>query len=152
VIDIAGKMLGIFKTSEALKMAIDEELDLVEVSPNAQPPVVKLINFDKYRYHQTKLAQEAKKKINKVTVKAIRLSVRIGQHDLEFKAKKAAEFLSEGHKVKIDIRMRGREQAHPELVFEMLKKFQSLISVPSTVAEPAKRLGPTVSMTLGLNK
>ena len=117
-------MIGILKTSEALKLAQEHQVDLVEISPQANPPVAKLLDFDKYRYQQEKAAQEAKKKIKKITLKEIRLSVRIGQHDLDFKAKQALEFLGEGHKVRVDVRMRGREQAHPELAFDLIKRFQ----------------------------
>lgn len=141
-------MIGIIKTSEALQMAMDQQVDLVEVSPNANPPVVKLLNFDKYRYQQEKAAQEAKKKVKKVTVKGIRLSVRIGQHDLDFKAKKATEFLTEGNKVKLDVQMRGREQAHPELAFELIRKFPSMLQVPHVIETGPSRMGGMVSLIL----
>ncbi len=148
VIDDSGKMIGVMKTSEALQLALDKGVDLVEVSPNAQPPVVKLLDFDKYRYQQEKAAQEAKKKVKKVTVKGIRLSVRIGQHDLEFKAKKANEFLGEGHKIKLDVQMRGREQAHPELAFDLIKKFPTLLQVPHVIESGPSRMGGMVSIIL----
>lgn len=138
-------MLGIFKLSAALKLAEEQEVDLVEISPQASPPVAKLLNYDKYRYQLEKLAQEAKKKIKKVTVKGVRLSVRIGIHDLEFKSKKVHDFLGVGHKIKIDVRMRGREQAHPELAFDLIKKFLSSVTVPFLVEVPAKRMGRVVS-------
>ena len=141
-------MIGVMKTSDALQMAMDAGVDLVEVSPQANPPVVKLLDFDKYRYQQEKAAQEAKKKVKKVTVKGIRLSVRIGQHDLEFKAKQATEFLSEGNKIKLDVQMRGREQAHPELAFELIKKFPALLKVPYNIESGPSRMGGTISLIL----
>ncbi len=142
-------MVGIMKIEEALALAKEKEVDLVEISPQAKPPVVKLLNFDKYRYQQEKLAQDAKKKAKKVTVKGIRLSVRIGEHDLNFKAKQTIQFVGEGNKVKVDVVMRGREQAHPELAFELIKKFQSLISVPFITESGPSRMGNTVSIIVG---
>lgn len=152
LIDEDGKMVGIIKTSDALQMALDRQVDLVEVSPNANPPVVKLLDYDKYRYQQEKQAQEAKKRVKKVTVKNIRLSVRIGTHDLEFKAKQANEFLTEGNKVKLDVQMRGREQAHPELAFDLIRKFPTLLSVPHTIESGPSRMGGTVSLILSPTK
>ncbi len=149
VVDTDGKMLGIMKLGEALALAQEKQVDLVEISPNATPPVTKLLDYDKYRYQQEKTAQEAKKKIKKVTVKNIRLSVRIGQHDLEFKVKQANEFLSEGNKAKVDIVMRGREQAHPNLAFDLATKFQKLITVENVVEAFPKKMGNTVSFTIG---
>jgi translation initiation factor IF-3 len=148
VIDADGKMIGIMKTSEALQMALESEVDLVEVSPNANPPVVKLLDYDKYRYQQEKAAQEAKRRVKKVTVKGIRLSVRIGQHDLAFKAKQASEFIGEGNKVKLDVQMRGREQAHPELAFELIRKFPTMITVPHVIETGPSRMGGMVSLIL----
>lgn len=144
-----GKMLGIMKLQDALALASEQQVDLVEISPTANPPVVKLLDYDKYRYQQEKSAQEAKKKIKKVTVKNIRLSVRIGQHDLDFKVKQANEFVSEGNKVKIDVQMRGREQAHPELAFDLIKKIQTLITIPFTLESEPTKMGNTVSILIG---
>jgi len=148
VIDADGKMVGIMKIEEALALAQEREVDLVEISPQAKPPVVKLLNYDKYRYQQEKMAQEAKKKVKKITMKEIRLSVRIGEHDMNFKAKQAIEFMGEGHKVKVDVRMRGREQAHPELAFEQMKKFQTLVTLPFNVEAGPTKMGNTVSLII----
>ncbi len=136
-------------TSEAIKLALEQEVDLVEISPNANPPVAKLLNFDKFRYQQEKQAQQARKKIKKITVKGIRLSVRIGQHDLDFKAKQSNEFITEGNKIKLDVVMRGREQAHPQLAFELINKFLSLITVPFIKEAGPSKMGNTVSVILG---
>lgn len=137
------------KLSDALALANERQVDLVEISPNANPPVTKLLDYDKYRYQQEKTAQEARKKIKKIAVKNIRLSVRIGDHDLGFKTKKANEFLAEGNKVKIDIVMRGREQAHPQLAFELATKVQSLITTEFVLESRPNKMGNTVSMLLG---
>jgi translation initiation factor IF-3 len=142
-------MLGVTKLSDALKLAEEKQVDLVEISPNATPPVCKLLDYDKYRYQQEKTAQEAKKKVKKVTLKMIRLSVRIGDHDLNFKTKQANEFIAEGNKVKIDIVMRGREQAHPQLAFELATKVQSLITTEFVLESRPNKMGNTVSMLLG---
>lgn len=149
VIDDSGKMVGVMKTSDALALALERGVDLVEVSPQANPPVAKLLNFDKYRYQQEKQAQEARKKVKKVMMKGIRLSVRIGEHDLNFKAKQTMEFLTEGHKIKIDVVMRGREQAHPELAFDLIKKFQTLITVPFVKEAGPTKMGNMVSIIIG---
>ncbi len=141
-------MLGIMKIEEALTIAREREVDLVEVSPAAFPPVVKLLNYDKYRYQQEKQAQEARKKIKKVMLKGVRLSVRIGDHDLEFKAKKTSEFLTEGHKIKVDVVMRGREQAHPELAFNLMKRFQETLTVPFIKEAGPSRMGGTISIII----
>jgi translation initiation factor IF-3 len=148
-VDSDGTMLGVMKLSDALNLANEKQVDLVEISPNANPPVCKLLDYDKYRYQQEKTAQEAKKKIKKVSVKMIRLSVRIGQHDLDFKAKQANEFIGEGNKVKVDVVMRGREQAHPQLAFELINKFQKLITVEFALEGRPNKMGNTVSMMLG---
>lgn len=142
-------MLGIMKLGEALALSQERGVDLVEISPTANPPVCKIMDYAKYRYQQEKTAQEAKKKIKKVLVKNIRLSVRIGDHDLGFKSKQANEFLSEGNKVKVDIVMRGREQAHPQLAFELATKFQTLITVPFVLESRPSKMGNTVSMFIG---
>jgi translation initiation factor IF-3 len=139
-------MLGVMKLSDALTLASERQIDLVEISPNANPPVTKLLDYDKYRYQQEKAVQEAKKKLKKVTVKNLRLSVRIGQHDLEFKSKQANQFLGEGNKVKIDIVMRGREQAHPQLAFEMANKVLALITIEYNLEARPNKMGNTVSM------
>lgn len=141
-------MLGVMKLQDALSLALEQQVDLVEISPTANPPVVKLLDYDKYRYQQEKSAQEAKKKIKKVTVKNIRLSVRIGQHDLNFKVKQANEFITEGNKVKVDVMMRGREQAHPELAFDLIKKIQTLITTPFALETGPVKMGNTVSILI----
>jgi translation initiation factor IF-3 len=141
-------MLGIMKLSDALNLANERQIDLVEISPNAKPPVTKLLDYDKYRYQQEKTAQEARKKVKKVTIKNIRLSVRIGEHDLSFKAKQANEFLTEGNKVKIDIVMKGREQAHPELAFDMARKIQTLMTIEFVLEARPNKMGNTVSLML----
>ncbi len=140
------------KTSEALGLALEQDLDLVEISPTANPPVVKLLDYDKFRYQQEKIVREAKKKVKKTTVKGIRLSVRIGEHDLDFKARQTVGFITEGNKVKVDVVMRGREQAHPELAFELLKKFQEKITEQHIKEAGPTRMANLVSIILAPGK
>ena len=144
VIDENGAQLGIMKTADALAQAQERGLDMVEVSPLAKPPVVKFINFDKFRYHQKKLEQQQKKKLKKVELKGIRLSLRISEHDLQIKAKQSQKFLEEGHKVQLSLMMRGREQAYVEQGFAVIKKFLSFIPNHEIETEP-KKAGNTIS-------
>jgi translation initiation factor IF-3 len=152
VVTDAGEQLGVMKISQALTLANEHGLDLVEVSPLAKPPVVKLIDFDKFKYQQRKLEQQQKKKAKKVEVKTLRLSVRIGQHDMEVKAKQAIEFLGEGNLVRIELRMRGREQAYVELAHKQIGNFQKLITTPHRIEVPARKMGNTISLTLAPTK
>ncbi len=150
VIDENGEQLGIMKTPDALTIAQDRGLDMVEVSPLAKPPVVKFINYDKFRYHQKKLAQQDKKKIKKIEIKGVRLSLRISEHDLQTKANRSIKFLEDGNKVKVDLMMRGREQAYADQAMQVIKKFMGF--VPNHAVEsPAKRAGNTISVLLKKN-
>lgn len=144
----AGEQLGVFPIAEALKLGEEHGLDLVEISPNAQPPVVKLISFDKFKYQQKKQEQQQKKKVKKVEVKTIRLSAKIATHDLQTKAKRADEFLTDGDWVKLELRMRGREQAFVEVAFGQLDAFKESLTVPYRVEVAPKKAGHTISLTL----
>lgn len=145
VIGEDGAQVGVMKTSEALNLAFEQGLDLIEVSPVAKPPVVKLMDAAKYRYQQKKLEQQQKKKAKKTEVKTMWLSVRISEHDMTIKAKKVDEFLAEGDMVKVDLRMRGREQAHGDLAQRQLETFLTLVSRPFRTESPIKRMGNTFS-------
>ncbi len=147
-----GEQIGLFSLSEALKIAAEHGLDLVEVSPNANPPVAKVIDFAKYRYQQQKVEQQQKKKTKKIEVKTIRLSVRISEHDLATKAKQTDNFLADGDMVRVELRMRGREQAFLDIPEQQLKKFQSILTVPNKVEVPIRRMGSTMAMTLAPSK
>lgn len=148
VINETGEQLGIMKTSQALQLAIDNGLDLVEVSPLANPPVAKLIDFAKLRYQQKKLEQQQKKKAKKIEVKTIWISVRISEHDMQIKAKKVGDFLTDGDLVKIELRMRGREQAFGDLGRKQLENFLKFITVAYRQEIPIKRMGGTFSVTV----
>lgn len=122
LIDDEGEQRGVVATAEALQMAKDADLDLVEVAPQARPPVCKLLNYGKYKYEQEKKNREAKKKQSQVKLKEVRMQPKIEKHDLDFKAKHVQQFLGEGNKVKVTIRFRGRELAHTELGKVVLDK------------------------------
>ena len=148
VIDAQGKQLGIMPTPDAIRRARETGFDLVEVSPKAAPPVVKLINFDKYRYQLNKLAQAQRKNQKKIEVKGIRLSIRTGIHDMEFKARSADKFLKAGNKVKIDMFLRGREQINVRYALDQVRKFMGLIKHPVIVEMQPKKLGNMINAFL----
>ena len=152
IINEEGQQVGIMKTSEALKLALENGLDLVEVSPVANPPVAKLIDFAKYKYQQKKMEQQQKKKAKKTEVKTIWLSMRISEHDMGIKAKKVMEFLTDGDLVRIELRMRGREQAYGEQGHKQLQSFLALLTSPFRVEVPVKRMGGTWSLTVAPSK
>lgn len=111
--------------SEALRMAQDQELDLVEISPDANPPVAKIVDWGKFNYQRTKQQQKNKRTAKSLDVKQMRLGLKIGDHDREVKLSKVAKFLEAGHKVKITVFFRGRELAHKDLGFKLAEKIIS---------------------------
>jgi translation initiation factor IF-3 len=120
VIGESGEMLGVMPTRDALDAARDAGVDLVEISPNAEPPVVKIIDWGKYQYQQAKEANKAKKNSKNGEVKEMRIGLKIGAGDLETKLKKVREFLADGDKVKLQVVFKGREMAHKEIGFAKL--------------------------------
>ncbi len=122
VIDGDGNQKGIMSTFDAIRLADEEGLDLVEVSPMANPPVCRILNFGKYRYEQEKRLRDAKKNQSVTKMKEIRMQPKIEKHDIETKSKFIADFIGDGNKVKISIRFHGREMAHPEMGEQALKK------------------------------
>lgn len=122
VIGHDGKQIGILPLKEAMKLAEEQGLDLVEVAPQATPPVCRIMNYGKYKYQQSKKIQEAKKHQTVIQVKEVKLRPRTEEHDLQFKLRHAKRFLSEGNKVKVSMLFRGREIAHPEMGKELLER------------------------------
>lgn len=120
VIDEDGKQLGIMSSQEALGLAQERDLDLVEISPNANPPVAKIVDWGKYNYQRTK--QQQKNRTKSLEMKQMRFGLKIGEHDLAIKMGKVRKFLDAGHKVKITLFYRGREQAHKEIGFRIAQK------------------------------
>lgn len=122
MIDEEGKQLGVLSRREALDLAEERELDLVEISPDAKPPVAKIVDWGKYNYQRTKQQQKNRKAVKAVELKQMRFGLKIGEHDLTIKMGKVAKFLEAGHKVKITLVYRGREQAHKEIGFKIAQK------------------------------
>ncbi|MBI1954096.1 MAG: translation initiation factor IF-3 [Proteobacteria bacterium] len=120
-----GEMIGIVTRQEALKAALDAGLDLVEISPNADPPVCKILDYGKYKYEQQKKKHQAKKKQKVIEVKEIQLRPMINDNDLQVKCRAIQRFLSEGNKVKISMRFRGRELSHQDLGMEVLMRIKN---------------------------
>ena len=127
LIDEQGEQRGVVSILEALRLAQDAGLDLVEVAPNAIPPVCKILDFGKFKYEQEKKLRESRKNQTLVKLKEIRMQPKIEKHDLQFKSKHVMEFLEEGNKVKVTIRFRGRELAHTELGRVVLEKLLELL-------------------------
>ena len=125
LIDSDGTQLGIVSIREALDLAEEKKLDLVKIAPEAKPPVCKIMDYGKYKYEQIKKAKDAKKKQKVVDIKEIRISVSIGEHDLEIKKKKLVEFIDAGHKVKLVIKFRGREIGRKEIGESLVNKFKN---------------------------
>jgi len=123
VIDEDGSQLGVMSARDAYEIALEKKLDLVKIAPQAVPPVCKIMDYGKFRYEQQKRDKEAKKKQKQVTLKEVRLSLKIEQHDLETKLNNAKRFLEEGDKVKAALRMRGRELSNTDMARDVMAKF-----------------------------
>lgn len=148
VTSASGEQLGIMATRDALRMAEEQHLDLVEVAPKAKPPVCRIMDFGKYRYEQQKREKEAKKKQKIVTIKEVKLRPNIEQHDFDVKLKNALRFLEEGNKVKVTIMFRGRELSHPELGREVLNKVADRLKELVSIERDAKLEGKNMTMIL----
>jgi translation initiation factor IF-3 len=129
-------------------LAEERFLDLVEVAPNADPPVAKLMDFGKYQYEKAKREREARKARKEIEVKELRLRPKIGEHDLAFKVRQAREFLQEGAKVKVRVRFRGREITYPEMAMRQLERVAEMLADIGTVEQQPSFEGPTILMVL----
>ena len=139
---------GIMPTLEALEIAQELGLDLVEVAPQAVPPVVKIMNYGKFKFENEKKVRDSKKKQKLLKMKEIRMQPKIDDHDLDFKSKHIKEFLAEGNKVKVTIRFRGRELAHTELGLDVLKDVLARIEGDYAMDKPPAMEGRNMSMVL----
>ncbi len=148
LISETGEQLGIMSAEDALRIAIEQDLDLVKISPNAKPPVCKLMDYGKYRFEQTKREKEAKKNQRVVEIKEIRMSPGIDVNDLNVKSRSALKFLSEGNRVKVTVRFRGREMAHTELGEALLLQFAEGCAEHAAMDKPPKLEGRRMSMFL----
>ena len=148
VIDADGTMVGVMSRNDALNLAEERKLDLVNVSPNAKPPVCKILDYGKYRYEMQKRAKDAKKKQKTMQVKEIRLSTFIESHDIEVKAKTASKFLEKGDKVKVSLRFRGRERDYVAKGIDVLNQFADVVSEVATIEKKPKLEGRSATMVL----
>ncbi len=148
LISETGEQLGIVSIEEAMDLADERELDLVKISPNAVPPVCKLMNYGKYLFEQAKREKEAKKNQKVVEIKEIWLSMTIDVGDLNVKAKQTIKFLSQGNKVKVSIRMRGRQNAHANLGVDVMNKFFELVKEQGTMEKKPLTEGRNIWMML----
>ena len=148
MIDQDGKQLGIMTKTEALSLAEKVGLDLVEISPNATPPVVKIIDWGKYQYQKIKEQQKIRKKSKSVDLKQIRIGLKIGSNDLSIKLKRIAKFLEEGNKVKIQIVFKGREMAHQEIGYHMMDRIISLLQDIEIIEQKPLMAGRNLSITV----
>ena len=141
-----GAQMGIMSPRDALKMAIDKDLDLVKVAPQAKPPVCKILDYGKYRFEMQKKEKEAKKNQKVVELKEIRLSLNIDTNDFNTKVNQAAKFLQQGHKLKVSIRFRGREMAHTSLCLDVHKRFAEALAGKAVIDKQPKLEGRSMMM------
>lgn len=145
-----GSQAGVVSTHEALAEAEAAELDLVEVSPNTDPPVCKIVDYGKLLYNQQKKNKKQTK--TKVETKGVRLSLRIGQHDFDLKVKQATRFISKGNRVKVSLIFKGREITHTKLGFDKMKEFVTALEDIAELEQPPKKTGYTINAILKPNK
>jgi translation initiation factor IF-3 len=148
LIGVNGEQIGILPTKEALQMAINVNLDLVNIAPTAVPPVCKIMDYGKYRYEQQKKEKEARKNQKVVELKEIRLSATIDEHDFQTKLRNAVKFLKEGDKVKLTIKFRGREITHPEIGQRILERMANEAAEVSVIERKAKLEGKNMILIL----
>ncbi len=142
MIDDAGKQLGVLKLWDAQKLAQEKNLDLVEVSSQARPPIAKLMNYGQYQYRLIKQQKKSRAKSKKIETKGIRIGYRTSEHDLQFKADQATKFLKEGHRLKIELVLHGREKGQKKLAFERLDSFiKNMIKTKTVVVQQPKFIG-----------
>ena len=140
--------MGVIPTRDALEMARERGLDLVEVAPNAIPPVCRLMDYGKFRYEQSRKERDSRRNQHVVELKEIRIQPKIGDHDLETKSRQAAKFLDGGDKVKFTVRFRGREMAHPEIGRGLLDQLVEMLRTTSTVEQTPRLEGRTMTLYL----
>lgn len=149
LIGVDGAQLGVMKTSKAITIAVEQGTDLVEVAPNAEPPVCRLMDYGKFLYEAQKRERDARKSQSKVEVKEIRLRPKTGEHDINYKLRDARRFLERGAKVKVRIRFRGREVTHPELAKDLMIRIAEELNDVAIVEKTPGMEGNTMLMILG---
>ena len=148
VVDQNGEQLGVMSSREALALAEERQLDLVKIAPQARPPVCKLMDYGKYRFEQSKKEREFRKNQKVITVKEVRLSATIEDHDVDVKYKNAVKFLKDGNKVKVTIRFRGRQITHSEIGRQIMTEFAERIKEYGTVDKAPMIEGRNMSMII----
>ncbi len=141
-----GEQLGIMPLASAQNMAIEKNLDLVKIAPQATPPVCKIMDYGKYKFEQAKREKEARKNQKVIEIKEVRLSLNIDTNDFNTKANRAIKFLESGDKVKVSLRFRGREMAHPELGTNIMKRFIDAVAAAGSVEKVPKMEGRSMVM------
>ncbi len=144
--DADGGQLGILSIKEAMKIALEKNLDLVKIAPQATPPVCRIMDYGKYRFEQAKREKEARKNQKTVDVKEIRMSLNIDTHDFETKVRNAMKFLQSGDKVKVSVRFRGCEMTHTNLGTDLLERFKEAVSEVGVVEKAPKLEGRSMAM------
>jgi len=148
VIDPEGTQLGVMKTEEALQLAQEKKMDLVNVAPNARPPVCRMMDYGKHKYEQSKRDREAKKKQRTTGIKEIKLRPNIDKNDFDVKVKRGKKFLEKGDKIKVTVMFRGREITHPEIAHRLCKEMADNLADYGVVEKPAKQEGRNMLMIL----
>ncbi len=143
-----GSQIGIIPTEKALELAEEEGLDLVEVAPQASPPVCRIMDYGKYKYEESQKAKRAKKKQHVIQVKEIKLRPKIEDHDFEFKLRHARKFLSKHNKVKVTLMFRGREIAHADRAILVMERFAENLEEDGVIESPIKREGRNLVMVI----
>jgi translation initiation factor IF-3 len=146
LIDENGEMIGVMPTQRALEIARDRDLDLVEVQPNAIPPVCKLMDYGRYKYEQAKKENEARKNQKTITLKEIRLSPRTDEHDVDVKTRKIQEFLAEGDRVRVSVKFRGAEMRHPDIGRKLLDGIAEVLKGSAVIERSPIMEGKMMSM------
>ncbi len=152
VVGSDGEMLGVMLIKEAVFKARSEGLDLLEISPNVEPPVCKILDFGKYKYDIKKKEADAKHKQHKVEQKEIKMTPNIGEHDYQTKFKRIMEFITDGHRVSVIVQLRGRERGSPEKAKEFVRKIELSLTEVASVVVPASFSGNAGSVTFGPKK
>jgi translation initiation factor IF-3 len=148
VIGTSGEQLGIMTRQEALKLAEDAGVDLVEISPNAEPPVAKIVDWGKYQYQKMKEQQKNRKASKQSELKQMRFGLKIGSGDLEIKLRKIRGFLADGHKVRVQVFYRGREMAHRELGYDLIHKIVGLLEEEAVMEQQPQMAGRNLSVVI----
>ena len=141
-----GEQLGIMSSREAYSLALEKNLDLVKIAPQAQPPVCRIMDYGKYRFEQAKREKESRKNQKTIEVKETRLSLNIDTHDFDTKVNQTKKFLAAGNRVKVSIRFRGREMAHAQMGTGIMQRFAEACADVGNVAKPAKLEGRSMIM------